>query len=135
MDGRVHTIEGIVGVPVRSGGLFRHRYVMPEDVYPGNTARFVALTRIIGWIFRRSRSSIPNYVVLAASDDTCFVFASAVALGAVGPEIIRSPIRALGAVRHGSWDLDLTFDTTRLELTCVSCDRASLALLETLAPG
>lgn len=135
MDGRVHTIEGIVGVPVRSGGLFRHRYEMPEEIYRGNIALFVALTRLIGWILRRSRSSIPNYVVLAASDDTCFVFASAVALDAVGPEILRSPIRALGAVRHGSWDLDLTFGATRLELTCVSCDRASLTLLEALAPG
>ena len=133
MDARLRTVEKLVGVPITSGGLFRTRFDAP---YLGRGWATVVAAAVgeIRWLRRRSRSPFPNYVVLAASDDTFFVFAAAIAEGDVGDQLARCPLDEVSAMRgQEAWEIDATIKGQTHNFTCASMDTASFELIDLLA--
>ncbi len=132
MDDRLRTIERTIGRPVSDGGLFRARYERTND--GGGGASIVAqVVEAIWWLIRRARTTAPAYVVLAFADDTLLAFAAGVAAGTIGEQTFREKLDDVVATRLGTWDIDITVSGTTHRLTCVSCDGASLSLIERLA--
>ena len=133
MDARLRTVEKLVGVPITSGGLFRTRFDL--TFYGANWGTVVsAAVGEIRWLRRRSRSPFPNYVVLAASDDTLFVFAAAIGEADVGDQLAGCPLDEVSATRGvNSWEIDLTIKGRTHNFTCASMDTASFELIDLLA--
>ena len=132
MDARLHTVEKLVGVSITSGGLFRTRFDLPS--YGPNWATVAAAAvGEIRWLRRRSRSPFPNYVVLAASDDTLFVFAAAIAGSHVGDQLARCPLDEVSETRGvEAWEIDITIQGQTHNFTCATMDAASFELIDLL---
>jgi len=132
VDARLRTVEEQVGVPITSGGLFRTRFDLPYIGHAWATV-IAAVAGEIRWLRRRSRSPFPNYVVLAASEDTVFVFAAAIAAADIGDELARWPLDEVRAMRgQDAWAIDVTIDGRTLNFTGASMDTATLELIDLL---
>ena len=126
VDPRLSTIERRVGVPILSGGVFSTRLDVPSS--SGVIGVGVSAIR---WLMRRSRSPFPNYVVLAASQDTLFVFAAAIAADEIGDQLASWRLDEVVARRGGhAWDIDMNAQGQTFNLTAV--DKATLDLIERL---
>ena len=132
MDARLRTVEKLVGVPITSGGLFRTRFDL--TFYGPNWGTVIsAAVGEVRWLRRRSRSPFPNYVVLAASHDTLFVFAAAIAEADVGDQLARCSLDEVSATRGADeWEIDITIKGQTHNFTCASMDTASLELIDLL---
>jgi hypothetical protein len=132
VDARLRTVEKVVGVSITSGGLFRTRYDLPYIGHAWVTV-IAAVVGEIRWLRRRSRSPFPNYVVLAASKDTLFVYAAAIAEADIGDELARWPLDEVRATRgQDAWAIDITIDGRTHNFTGASMDGASLDLIDRL---
>ena len=83
----------------------------------------------------RPSSTTPgaNYVVLAASEDTVFVFAAAIAAADIGDELARWPLDQVRATRgQDAWAIDITIDGRTLNFTGARMDTATLELIDLL---
>ena len=88
---------------------------------------------VIGWLRRRSRSPFPNYVVLAASLDTLFVFAAGLAADEVGKQLAQWPLADVHATRPDEpWAVDITSEGRVMQFTAASMDTATLELIDLL---
>jgi hypothetical protein len=116
-----------VGVPILSGGIFRTRVDIPSY---GGVIGVVA--GAIRWLTRRSRSPFPNYVVLAASLDTLFVFAAALGADEIGDQLGSWRLDGIHATPRGdSWAIDITVHSQTFNLIA-SSDKETLDLIELL---
>jgi hypothetical protein len=120
-----------ISEPVLSAGVFR----TPFTTRSGLGALGV-LVPCFGWGWRRWRSTLPNYVVLACTAQDLLVFDVGRRIDEVGNLLRREPLHAVRAHpdRYERFDFELTVDGERLSfMTSVTLDPETQSLVDLLS--
>lgn len=129
MTSLTDVVHSAIAEPVVAAGVFRTPVVC--DGYGiGGLVRAGA-----GWIWRRWRSTAPNYVVLACTANELLMFGAGRRVGEIGRLLRRAPLERVRARPDGRERLrfQLVVDGDTVHLTNVTFDKPTHALVDMLA--